>query len=222
MFLAANRKDEGIYYTPAGITGPMADSMVQSLAGKTVEEICDAVGSQKCDFVRAEQLMAQLAEIRVADLACGSGGFLIKVLRAFWQNYQLIDHACGWVEKILRPANGELYLAELPPNVEAAIAFRRRWSLDDKRKLMVAVAENHLGARIKNPITRNVVTLMFCRAIIPLCASELNFRALTGTNRAFPDIGKILGAPINLHQCRHRRGRQSTRRLPGLENACKL
>ena len=83
MFLAANRKDEGIYYTPAGITGPMADSLVNSLAGKIVDEICDAVGSQKCDFKRADQLMAQLAEIRVADTACGSGGFLIKALRAF-------------------------------------------------------------------------------------------------------------------------------------------
>ncbi len=83
MFLAANRKDEGIYYTPAGITGPMADSLVNSLAGKLVDEICDAVGSQKCDFVRADKLMAQLAEIRMADTACGRGGFLIKVLRAF-------------------------------------------------------------------------------------------------------------------------------------------
>ena len=72
MFLAANRKDEGIFYTPAGITGPMADSLVHSLAGKLVDEICDAVGSQKCDFARAEKLMAQLAEIRVADTACGS------------------------------------------------------------------------------------------------------------------------------------------------------
>ena len=87
MFLASNRKDEGIYYTPAGITGPMADSLVNSLAGKIVDEICVAVGSQKCDFARADRLLAQLTEIRVADTACGSGGFLIKVLRAFWRQY---------------------------------------------------------------------------------------------------------------------------------------
>src|SRR5256885_7524137 len=67
MFLAANRKDEGIYYTPAGITGPMADSLVNSLAGKIVNDICAAVGSQACDFKKADQLIAQLAEIRVAD-----------------------------------------------------------------------------------------------------------------------------------------------------------
>jgi hypothetical protein len=95
MFLAANRKDEGIYYTPAAITAPMAESLVNSLAGKLVDDICAAVGSQQCEFARAEQLMAQLAEIRVADTACGSGGFLIKVLRCFWQQYQRIDQACA-------------------------------------------------------------------------------------------------------------------------------
>src|ERR1035441_273819 len=63
-FPAHNRKDEGIYYTPTGITGPMADSPGNSLAGKIVDEICAAVGSQKCDFAAADKLMAQLAERR--------------------------------------------------------------------------------------------------------------------------------------------------------------
>jgi hypothetical protein len=193
MFLAANRKDEGIFYTPAGITAPMADSLVHSLAAQLVDEICEAVGSQKCDFARAEKLMAQLAEIRVADTSCGSGGFLIKVLRSFWQQYQRIDRACGWVQKILKPENGEVYLAELPPNVEAAIAFRRRWNLDSKRKLMLVVGENHVRGAIEEPIKRGVATLMFCRALIPLCREELHFRSLTGSTKAFPKFETIFG-----------------------------
>jgi hypothetical protein len=126
MFLAANRKDEGIYYTPAGITTPMADSLVKSLAGPIADNLCAAVGTQSCDFKKADELMAQLAEIRVADTAGGSGGFLIKVLCSFWQQYQRVDQACAWVSKLIKPDNGELYLAEMPPNVEAALAFRRR------------------------------------------------------------------------------------------------
>jgi hypothetical protein len=202
MFLAANRKDEGIFYTPAGITGPMADSLVHSLAGKLVDEICEAVGSQKCDFARAEMLMADLAEIRVADLACGSGGFLIKVLRAFWQHYQRIDCACAWVEKILKPANGELYLAELPPNIEAAAAFRRRHRFDNVRKLASAVSERHLRCQISDPIARNVMTLQLCHEIIAMCGEELDFRRLTGTTRAFPFIKKVLGkARLSQSRC---------------------
>ena len=144
MFLAANRKDEGIYYTPAGITGPMAESLVNSLAGGMVDEICAAVDSQNCDFARASELMAKLAEIRVADTACGSGGFLIKVLRCFWQQYQRVDAACAWVQKILKPENGELYLAELPPNVEAALEFRRRHNFDNRRILIAQILLRHV------------------------------------------------------------------------------
>ena len=193
MSLAANRKDEGIYYTPAGITGPMADSLVNSLAGKIVDEICDAIGSQKCDFKRADKLMAQLFEIRVADTACGSGGFLIKALRSFWNQYQRIDKACAWVLKILKPDNGEMFLAEMPPNVEAALAFRRRWNLDSKRKLMLGVVERHLCTTIVSPIGRGTATLMLCQAIIPLCREELHFRSLTGSTKAFPKFETVFG-----------------------------
>jgi N-6 DNA Methylase len=205
MFLPANRKDEGIYYTPASITGPMADSLVNSLAAKIVDEISAAVSHQKCDFAQAEKLMAQLAEIRVADTACGSGGFLIKVLRAFWRQYKHINDACAWVHKILKPDNGEMFLAELPPNVEAALAFRRRWNFDNKRKLMTFVAEHHISTVISDPIARSVIMLMFCRAIIPLCASELNFRKLTGTSRAFPNSDIIFGKTKVVKNCRGKR-----------------
>jgi len=222
MFLAANRKGEGIYYTPAGITAPMADSLVNSLAGKLVDEICNAVSSQKCDFARAENLMAQLFEIRIADTACGSGGFLIKALRCFWQQYQRIDSACAWVVKMLKPDNGELYLAELPPDVEAALAFRRRWNFNNKRKLMIAVAERHLCTVIVDPIVRSVAILMFCRGIIPLCAAEINFHKLTGATRAFPDFSKIFGDTPKVQQCRKHKRRPFMRHLPRIENARNL
>ena len=191
MFLAANRKDEGIYYTPAAITAPMAESLVNSLAGKLVDDICAAVGSQQCDFARAEQLMAQLAEIRVADTACGSGGFLIKVLRCFWQQYQRIDQASAWVQKILRPENGELYLAELPPNVEAALGFRRRWHFDDPRELVLAITRRHLRCPIPGSDTRKFATLNLCRGILSLCAESLHFQKLTGTKRGFEGLRNV-------------------------------
>jgi hypothetical protein len=189
MFLAANRKDEGIFYTPAGITGPMADSLVHSLAGKLVDEICEAVGSQKCDFARAEELMAGLAEIRVADLACGSGGFLIKVLRAFWQHYQRIDCACAWVEKILKPANGELYLAELPPNVEAAIAFRRRQNFDNRRVLIAQILLRHIFGVDKDPGAIEVAKTNIWKEAVKLSPADYNYRLLkTDVVRILPNL----------------------------------
>ncbi|HUD46156.1 MAG TPA: N-6 DNA methylase [Candidatus Baltobacteraceae bacterium] len=189
MFLASNRKDEGIYYTPASITGPMADSLVDSLAGQTVDGICAAVGSQTCDFVRAGQLMAQLAEIRVADTACGSGGFLIKVLRAFWRQYRRIDEASAWVSKILKPENGELYLAELPPNVEAALAFRRNQHIDDRRVLIARILLRHVFGVDKDPGAIEVAKTNIWKEAVKLSPADYNYRLLkTDVVRILPNL----------------------------------
>jgi hypothetical protein len=194
MFLAANRKDEGIYYTPAGITGPMAESLVNSLAGTLVEEICDAVSSQKCDFVRADKLMAQLAEIRVADTACGSGGFLIKVLRCFWQQYQRVDQACVWVQKILRPDNGEMYLAEMPPNVEAALAFRRHQNFENRRVLIAQILLRHVFGVDKDPGALEVAKTNIWKEAVKLSPADYNYRLLK------TDVVKILpNLELNFH-----------------------
>ncbi|MDD5140239.1 MAG: hypothetical protein PHY43_08285 [Verrucomicrobiales bacterium] len=194
MFLASNRKDEGIYYTPAGITGPMADSLVNSLAGKIVDEICDAVGSQKCDFKRADQLMAQLAELRVADTAGGSGGFLIKVLRAFWRQYQRIDAAGAWVQKILKPENGEMYLAEMPPNVEAALAFRRSHNFDTRRILIAQILLRHIFGVDKDPGALEVAKTNIWKEAVKLSPADYNYRELK------TDVVKILpNLELNFH-----------------------
>ncbi|MBI3848779.1 MAG: hypothetical protein HY298_00600 [Verrucomicrobia bacterium] len=194
MFLAANRKDEGIYYTPAGITAPMADSLVDSLAGRIVDEICDAVGSQKCDFARADQLMALLAELRVADTAGGSGGFLIKVLRAFWRQYQRIDSASAWVGKILKPDNGELYLAELPPNVENALAFRRRHQFDNRRVLIAQILLRHIFGVDKDPGALEVAKTNIWKEAVKLSPADYNYRLLK------TDVVKILpNLELNFH-----------------------
>ena len=194
MFLASNRKDEGIYYTPAGITGPMADSLVNSLAGKLVNEICEAVGSQKCDFKRADTLMAQLAEIRVADTACGSGGFLIKVLRAFWRQYQRVDAAVAWVQKILQPENGEMYLAEMPPNVEQALAFRRTHHFGTRRILIAQILLRHIFGGDKDPGAIEVAKTNIWKEAVKLSPADYNYRELK------TDVVKILpNLELNFH-----------------------
>jgi hypothetical protein len=194
MFLAANRKGEGIYYTPAGITGPMASSLVNSLAGKITDEICDAVGSQKCDFKRADKLMAQLFEIRMADTACGSGGFLIKALRSFWQQYQRIDAACAWVLKILKPDNGEMFLAEMPPNVEAALAFRRRQNFDNRRILIAQILLRHIFGVDKDPGALEVAKTNIWKEAVKLSPADYNYRELK------TDVVKILpNLELNFH-----------------------
>jgi hypothetical protein len=194
MFLAANRKDEGIYYTPAGITGPMADSLVDSLAGPLMDDICAAVGSQQCDFKRADKLMAQLFEIRVADTACGSGGFLIKVLRAFWRQYQRIDAASAWVVKITsndtsKLGQGGLNLvaaSDLPPNVVAAQKFRSQNNFDNRRILIAQILLRHIFGDDKDPGAIEVAKTNIWKEAVKLSPADYNYRELK------TDVVKIL------------------------------
>jgi hypothetical protein len=201
MFLAANRKDEGIFYTPAGITTPMADSMVDGLFAPLTDQICGAVGAGKADFATANSLMQKLSAITVADTASGSGGFLIKVLRAVWRHYLQIDESCRWVKSWQNGGD----LMNTPPNVQQAREFRQQWNFENRRVLVAEVVERHLRATIADFIVRIGVTFMFCRAIIPLCGSEMNFRSLTGTNRAFPDFDEVFGGADQIPMCYRRR-----------------
>ena len=177
MFLAANRKDEGIYYTPAGITGPMADSLVNSLAGKLVDEICDAVGSQKCDFKHADKLMAQLAEIRVADTACGSRRFSHQgAPRVSGSNTSALTRPAPGCRKSSSPTTAKCYLAELPPNVEAALAFRRRQNLDNRRILIAQILLRHIFGVDKDPGALEVAKTNIWKEAVKLSPADYNYR----------------------------------------------
>jgi hypothetical protein len=189
MFLAADRKDEGIYYTPAGITTPMADSLVDTLAGSLVDQVCTAVDAKVCDFARADALLAELAEIRVADTACGSGGFLIKVLRAFWRQYQRVDAATGWVTRLLKPGNGSLQLDELPPNVQQAQSFRQRHGFDQRRTLIARLLLWHIHGADKDAGALEVAKTNIWKEAVKLSASDYNYRDLKGdTVKILPNL----------------------------------
>lgn len=189
MFLAADRKDEGIYYTPAGITTPMADSLVDKLAGPLVDQVCAAVDAKVCDFAQADALLAQVAEIRIADTACGSGGFLIKVLRAFWRQYQRVDDATGWVTRLLKPGNGSLQLDELPPNVQQAQAFRQRHGFDQRCTLIARLLLWHIHGADKDAGALEVAKTNIWKEAVKLSASDYNYRDLKGdTVKILPNL----------------------------------
>ena len=150
MFLAANRKDEGIYYTPAPITTPMANSLAEALLAPLVDQIVALLGPDRHDFAAAEPLLRQLYQIRVVDMAGGSGGFQIKVLRAIWKQYCRISDACGWSRQV-RQDRQELF--DLPPEILHAADFRQRHLLHDaqRRELIAQVLSDTSRHRLETP-----------------------------------------------------------------------
>jgi hypothetical protein len=185
MFLAANRKDEGIFYTPAGITVPMTASLVASLFGSLVTQICEAVSAGKADFAAAEPLMLQLARLAIGDTAGGSGGFLIKVLRGVWEQYQRIDQATLWVKNWQNGGD----LMDTPPNVQQARAFRERWNFDNRRVLVAQILLRHVFAVDKDAGAIEVAKTNLWKEAVKLSTDDYNFRQLKGDiNRTLPSL----------------------------------
>jgi hypothetical protein len=187
MFLAANRKDEGIYYTPAPITTPMANSLVEALFAPLVGEIVALLGPDRHEFAAAEPLLRQLYQIRVVDMAGGSGGFQIKVLRAIWQQYRRIADACGWSRQV-RQDRQELF--DLPPEVLHAADFRQRHLFDDtqRRELIARVLARHIEVPAGDATLRLIAVTNLALAAIRLSPDDFIYRKLTGTEPLFPSL----------------------------------
>jgi hypothetical protein len=185
MFLAANRKDEGIYYTPATITTPMADSLVDSLCAPLVTRIAEGVSAGRADFAAADALMTQFARVTIGDTASGSGGFLIKVLRALWRHYLRIETACAWVKNWQNGGD----LLNTPPNVQQAREFRRRWNFDNCRVLVSQILLRHIFQKDKNRLLLRVAKVNLAIAAIRLSPSDFCFRRLCGSDPLFPSLG---------------------------------
>jgi hypothetical protein len=187
MFLAANRKDEGIYYTPAPITTPMANSLAEALFAPLVDQIVALLGPDRHDFAGAEPLLRQLYQIRVVDMAGGSGGFQIKILRAIWKQYCRISDACGWSRQV-RQDRQELF--DLPPDILYAADFRQRHLLHNaqRRELIAQVLTRHIAAPTGDTTQRRIAVMNLALAAIRLSPGDFIFRKLTGTEPLFPSL----------------------------------
>jgi hypothetical protein len=97
MLKSAERKRGGIYYTPPDFTefitrqtvGKIADEKIKTLErnfGIKLAEI-DAKTEKKRVIAFAENAIDELREIKVVDLACGSGAFLIRAFEALEDKY---------------------------------------------------------------------------------------------------------------------------------------
>ena len=189
--LAANRKDEGIYYTPATITTPMAESMVASLFGPLMDEILAAIDKNTGNFQKARSLMTQLSRLHIVDTASGSGSFLIKVLRAVWTQYQRIAAGLEWLNKI--NLSGDLF--DLPTIVRDAAQFREdSLFLPGQRRLLVAaILLRHISAWVQTPTHALVAKASVFRALVKLNPTDYHFRLLNDkVGVVFPDLRRTI------------------------------
>jgi hypothetical protein len=144
-FLAENRKDTGIYYTPQPLTRYMAEQLVASLFDDLTTEILQAL--QAHDYDRAQQLFDRLQQIRIIDPCSGSGSFLIKALRAIYARYERIQAVLEQQAADAKHARNldSLYI-EQPAYVQALDQFFKTNGFDEPLRLIGALILRHLYA----------------------------------------------------------------------------
>lgn len=85
------KRESGIYYTPV----PIVEYITESVVGARIDEIMDPVRdeltSEDPDVETAWELFTEIEDVRVLDVTCGSGSFLIKAYDMFRQAYEEYD-----------------------------------------------------------------------------------------------------------------------------------
>jgi len=94
-WLVQNRKDEGIYYTPATLTQYMSNKLVDTLFDSRVDRIIEYFNN--FDIKNAEIAIQELKNIKIIDTTSGSCSFLIKVLNRIYKKYLKIRTATEWL-----------------------------------------------------------------------------------------------------------------------------
>jgi len=86
MFLAEQRKEEGIFYTPKNITQYLVDTCLNLVFQPLKEELHASI--RENNIQKACEIAQRIKEIKILDPACGSGSFLVKVVRYLFRFYE--------------------------------------------------------------------------------------------------------------------------------------
>lgn len=180
-FIAENKKDSGIFYTPKEITQYMAKKLVDQLFMPVVSEIVLALDKDATNLETADQLMEELYNIRIIDTAAGSGSFLIKILREVYNCYQLIENQTSWIGKL---AGTDLF--DQPKNYQDADAFRQKHFFNSKSefqlKLISKIVLRHIYAADIDERALETAKTNIWKEAIKLNPRIYNYKNLNGEN----------------------------------------
>jgi len=180
-FIAENKKDSGIFYTPKDITQYMAKKLVDQLFMPVVSEIVTALDKDDTNLETADQLIEELYNIRIIDTAAGSGSFLIKILREIYNCYQMIENQTSWVGKL---AGTDLF--DQPKNYQDAKAFRQKHFFNStsasQLQLISKIVLKHIYAADIDERALETAKTNIWKEAIKLNPRIYNYKNLNGEN----------------------------------------
>ncbi|RKY96221.1 MAG: hypothetical protein DRQ13_06090, partial [Ignavibacteriae bacterium] len=176
-FIAENKKDSGIFYTPKEITKYMSVKLVDYLFKPIVDKILKVVDKDVTDYEAADKLLSQLYKIKIIDPASGSGSFLIKVLREIYKYYYKIYEATDWI----RSVSGE-NLFDLPANIIETREFRKRHNFDNHLQLISKIILRHIYAADIDERALETAKTNIWKEAIKLNPQIYNYKKLNGAS----------------------------------------
>jgi len=174
-WIAENKKDEGIYYTPSVITEYMANKLVDNIFDDIINELSKAIKENNPDIIKINKLIEKLRSFKIIDTASGSGSFLIKVLKAIYQKYKKIEESTRWVADIHHDN-----IFDVPPVVEIINGFRKKmfFSNGTELHLISSIILNHIFAADKDERAIETAKTNIWKEAVKLNPRIYNYRRL--------------------------------------------
>lgn len=174
-WIAENRKDEGIFYTPSKITSYMAEKLVDYLFDEPISALLEELKKPKQDENKVDFLINKITNIRIIDSSSGSGSYLIKVLKVVYEKYKKLDKETKWASKF---ASSSLY--NVPENVKFVVKFRERllFSESNELSLISSIILNHLFAADKDERAIDIAKTNIWKEAVKLNPQDYSFRLL--------------------------------------------
>ena len=153
----AERKRHGVYYTSQVLSDYLAENALRAVLNESVPVTSTANKGELREVLQARE--KQLSELRVIDMACGSGAFLVSsyqaLLEEFWSIREGLDTLTGGTPDLLTHTAGltqarllreSLYGADLLPQA-VEIAKLALWLRSAKKEEKVANLSGNLVAQ---------------------------------------------------------------------------
>lgn len=187
-FLAEERKERGIFYTPNDITEYMSRKIVNELFLKPKKDLFSLL--ENGDYDGATRIADYMSGIKIVDLSCGSGSFLVKVFHHIWKIYCEINDKTIWATTF---ENGMFEPEPIVTLKKSVRKVRERMGIGgnhfDERRAVACVVLRHIFGADVDEKAIDVAKVNIWKEAIKLAASNFRYSSLPESmNHVLPDL----------------------------------
>ena len=184
IFLAEQRKEKGIHYTPAFITSTMSENIINELFATLRDQLLKEISEQ--NFAAAEVTAKKIITLKILDPACGSGSFLVKLLRKIWDIYRSISNFgdIKWANNILIEDPEDV--VQRKKTIKGIINLM---GFNDTKKLISLIMLRHLYGIDLDAKAISVAKANLWKEAVKLSPNSYRYSVLTeDLNHILPDL----------------------------------